>query len=88
MSLHLYRIDAPGSDLDGEPVTIDDPSQDAANARAEEYVRQVFALSRRTDVTLTHVATFSSRETYRKARDAAFESGVVLVGNTLKAVGS
>lgn len=66
MSTHLYEIDAPGSELHGEPFTITDESRTRADERAAFHVRDTFALSTRRDVRAVHRASFPSRRAYEQ----------------------
>lgn len=86
MPLHRYRILAPGNDLHNEEITIDDPSREKADRRAAVCVRETFGLSNRRSVSIVHVASYASRENYRKARDVARESGVRLTDSDVDAV--
>ncbi len=79
--IFVFVIQAPGSDMDGEPFEIESTSRDEANERAARRVKGVFVLASaamRASARAVHVATFDSKAAHKKAQAAAYESGVAL----------
>lgn len=84
--IHVYKIVAPGSDLDQEPFEIQSASRDDADDRARHRVRTVFSLSGRSKVGVAHVAAYPSRRAQQQAEERAHESGVSLTAGDVDAV--
>ncbi len=79
----------PASDLDGEEWTFSDLTLESATKRAERRLDSTFMYSsrRRVEATsLSYIAAFASQADYKKARDAAYDSGVRL-SEVVRAVG-
>ena len=56
-----YRFHAPGSELEGEPFSIQAVTRHEADARADFHVRDTFSLTTRTDVRAEFLAEYTSR---------------------------
>jgi hypothetical protein len=75
--LHVFVIQAEGSDLDGEPFEVQDTDTHRARERAANRVRDTFSLASpamRARARAEYIRSFPSRRAY----ETALESGVSL----------
>ncbi len=72
--IFVFRVESPGSDLDGETWSFQDTTEAIATDRAASKLADTFRLAsaeRRAQTWIALVATYPSREAMRRAEEAA-----------------